>query len=304
MFFHQTIYLNILGLGDYFRSAIIYRLIAHPELLKRRSIPKTLLWPAVTNLHGKYILAYPHWAADNYYHWMLEFLPRLAPIIDPSGFSNISDNWTDCKIILPPNNAHWMSESLQILGLHDNQLYRTNGRQLRVEKLYYVSSLGSIMNTPIWAIKWLRSKFMLHTSDYPQAKQRIYISRKKASKRRAINECEVEFVLTRYGFVSLVLEDLTVMEQISYFQNAEIIVAPHGAGLTNIIFSDGVSIIEFLDPSWFSPTFFNLSIDCKHKYWFVLGQKSGDTDIFVDISTFQEILENCLTVTSCRRATS
>lgn len=46
------------------------------------------------------------------------------------------------------------------------------------------------------------------------------------------------------GFVPYVLEDLDFADQVRLFAQAEFIIAPHGGGVTNIIFSKNLSLIE------------------------------------------------------------
>jgi tetratricopeptide (TPR) repeat protein len=94
---------------------------------------------------------------------------------------------------------------------------------------------------------------------YPE---RIYISRSKCSYRQVINEEQVIEILSRFGFVSVLLESMTLQEQIALFSRAKVIVAPHGSGLTNIIFCEsGTKVIELVSPNYI-----------RHYYW-AIGQQ-------------------------------
>ncbi|MGL5062809.1 MAG: tetratricopeptide repeat protein, partial [Microcoleus sp.] len=96
-------------------------------------------------------------------------------------------------------------------------------------------------------------------SIYPE---RIYISRSKCSYRQVINEDRVIEILSGFGFVSVLLESMTFGEQIALFSRAKVIVAPHGSGLTNIIFcSPGTKVIELTSPNYI-----------RHYYW-AIGQQ-------------------------------
>lgn len=68
-------------------------------------------------------------------------------------------------------------------------------------------------------------------------RRRLYISRDDAPDRRLLNEREAMMVLEPLGFERLVLSDMPVNDLVSAFANAEIIVSPHGSGLTNILFA-------------------------------------------------------------------
>jgi capsular polysaccharide biosynthesis protein len=66
---------------------------------------------------------------------------------------------------------------------------------------------------------------------------RIYVSRRDTPKRRLVNEEELFSELRKLGFSRIVPGEMSVPEQVSAFSNASVIVGPHGAGLTNIMFS-------------------------------------------------------------------
>ena len=66
--------------------------------------------------------------------------------------------------------------------------------------------------------------------------KKIYISREKQVLRFVENEKEVVALLEKYGFKKIITETLSYEEQISICSNAEYLVSPHGAGLTNLLF--------------------------------------------------------------------
>ncbi len=67
----------------------------------------------------------------------------------------------------------------------------------------------------------------------------VWVSRSSASYRRLQNESELIYLTKRY-FKDLVVVDpseLSLEDQIALFSDARIVIGPHGAGLTNSIFS-------------------------------------------------------------------
>lgn len=113
-----------------------------------------------------------------------------------------------------------------------------------------------------------------------QPKQRIYISRAAAKVRRVINEAEVTAALTRHGFLCIRLEEMPLVDQIQLFQQAEIIVAPHGAGLANMVFSPpGATVVEIGTVHRPLPYFQRLSAVCGHQFaWFVAQSERVSED--------------------------
>ena len=82
------------------------------------------------------------------------------------------------------------------------------------------------------------------TKSEPKHSEKIYISRRFSS-RSLENEEGIEFELAQAGFQIIHLENMPWLTQIRTFQNAEIIVAPHGAGLSNLIFTKpGAQLVE------------------------------------------------------------
>ncbi len=111
--------------------------------------------------------------------------------------------------------------------------------------------------------------------DRPRKKQnRIYISRGKADKRRIVNETKLFERLEQLGFKKYVLEDMTLDEQIELFYDAETVVSPHGAGLTNIIYADKISVFEIFPQQRIKPSYYFQGIPCGHEYYFFTSTKS------------------------------
>jgi capsular polysaccharide biosynthesis protein len=75
--------------------------------------------------------------------------------------------------------------------------------------------------------------------------RRIYVARSDSGKRVLVNESEVIARAARAGFTPVVLSSLSVPEQVRLFAEASHILAPHGAGLTNLGFCrPGTAVCE------------------------------------------------------------
>jgi capsular polysaccharide biosynthesis protein len=124
----------------------------------------------------------------------------------------------------------------------------------------------------------------------------IFISRRKALGRRIFNEDEVIAALTPLGFSVYLLEEMSYAEQVRLFAQAKIIVAPHGAGLTNLIFANNPIIVELFG-AYVGREFANLSRSLGFKYG-CLGCASPrgevrhqDGDMIVDVNQLSKLLE-------------
>ncbi len=79
--------------------------------------------------------------------------------------------------------------------------------------------------------------------------KRLYVSRGDADRRRITNEPALIRALEGRGFVTAQLATISPEEQIGLFRNAEVVIAPHGMGLTHIAMSNTLGrVIELFHP--------------------------------------------------------
>jgi hypothetical protein len=80
--------------------------------------------------------------------------------------------------------------------------------------------------------------------------RRLYVSRGDATRRRVLNEPELIAALEQRGFTSVQLAKLPVAEQIGLFRGAEIVVGPHGMGMTHVAMGERLGRMVELFPRW------------------------------------------------------
>jgi capsular polysaccharide biosynthesis protein len=81
----------------------------------------------------------------------------------------------------------------------------------------------------------------------------------------------LEDYLSSIGFDILYLEDLSIQDQITRFSAAKVVVAPHGAGLSNIVFLDeGARVLEYSAGEWWWPCFRRIAFGLGLDYEFLL----------------------------------
>lgn len=118
-----------------------------------------------------------------------------------------------------------------------------------------------------------------------QPDKRILISRKKAPNGRCVlNEDELATALLPFGFKAYILEDLDFESQIELFYDAEVVVAPHGAGLTNLLFAQAADVIELHPNPQLFPHYYFMCKSLGHRYQYWCGtQTSRFSAFWVDI---------------------
>jgi capsular polysaccharide biosynthesis protein len=82
--------------------------------------------------------------------------------------------------------------------------------------------------------------------------------------------------LQKLGFSIVQPELLPVVEQAKLFSAAECIVAPHGAGLANLVFAPpGAHLVELFHPNATAVFYRELAVVCGLRYTRLSGRPSG-----------------------------
>jgi capsular polysaccharide biosynthesis protein len=131
----------------------------------------------------------------------------------------------------------------------------------RLEEAFWLEDYG-IDALPGHALQKFRDRIAQRFGVTRPGKRRIYIQR--LGSRRVQNADEVENFACANGFTIYRLEEVSEEAQITLFQEAEFVLAPHGAGLSNLLFcAAGTKVIE-------------LSPDVEFRPWFwIIAEKLG-----------------------------
>lgn len=210
------------------------------------------------------ILMASRYIHHNYYHWIMEGLPRLwalAALADTPG----SSNW---PLAFPSSDLKpYHLDILRALGV-PNPILPLRTRLTRFESLVFPTFLDPSTVTPR-QIAWLRD--MLFRAFPAAAKRdgprRILVSRRDAKARRLTNEAELAARLEPLGFVCVTPGALPVAEQIRLFASAEVVVAPHGAGNVNMAFcSPDAAFLELVPAGNASSLYWMMANVCGLRY--------------------------------------
>lgn len=212
--------------------------------------------------------------SGNYCHWMFEFVGRAALL------QKAYPNWEGLDgILIDPAQAGFQVETLRALGIPDHKLIRNGeGTHLKAEELI-VPSLFE--HWPVFdpeTCKTLRNLFLNNgdveiISGLVQYPKRIYLTRSEATYRRVLNDDEVQSWLAKAGFTAVTLSQFSVREQAALLSRAEVVVAPHGAGLTNLVFcQSGTKILEIFPHTYSQPYYWLLANRCKLIYRYLVGR--------------------------------
>ena len=180
--------------------------------------------------------------SHNYYHWMLDSVPRLQ--VEPLG-----PRAAHGTLLLSPVESAPQRDVCDLLLRGPAPLGLVGeGQAVRVQSLRLVPNLvrhGFAPNPHIATIfDRLRELLAPGSSDAKPAR-RLYVSRRDSARRPLVNEDAVAALAARHGFETVVLQGMPLAEQIRLFSGATHILAPHGAGLANLVFCPpGAAVLE------------------------------------------------------------
>ncbi len=202
-----------------------------------------------------------HGNCRNYYHWLLDGLGR----------------WSTCPEAPFPCLLPWSGEAFQqagpalVPGLAARRVMVGPGQAVEVGRLHWTTSLTGVGTQFHPALRRLGDAMR---STVPAAdRPALYICRGDSANRPLRNEAEVMRLCADRGFHVVRLATLPVAEQVALFGGARRIVAPHGAGLGNLLFCrPGAKLLELQMDRYVNWCFRRLAATMEVRYGCVIGR--------------------------------
>ena len=223
-------------------------------------------------------------SGDNYFHWLLDLLPRLKVIEDAglkiSGFDHYLVHAVD---------KGFQRESLLRWGIPLEKVVATNHHRHLVTETLVVPSMAEQSGLFDAAdLTRLREILLHHNHKGRQSfPKRFFISRQNTKGRNLANFAVVAAILKKYGFETVQLETLAFPDQIELFSGAQMILAAHGAGLTNFLFCrPGTKVLELVNPNYAHQMYYYLATVLGLDYHYLIGSVDNQQTepVFQDIS--------------------
>lgn len=174
-----------------------------------------------------HLLCGNHWS---HFHWLLDGIGRLAAM-DAATMAGVAG------ILVPAGLEVAAEEALALSGVGRWREVRRVGRfdTLEVERLLVPWRMadGFFPHPDLQSFLDGLVPEMPFNPDFPR---RIWIDRRGAERRPLQNEEQLITLLEGAGVVPVALEGMSLVEQAALFRQAELVVAPHGAGLANLVF--------------------------------------------------------------------
>lgn len=206
--------------------------------------------------------------SDMYYHWLFDILPRIQ-LLKESGYD---DKQID-HYIVDYRDVPFQQESLAAAGIPFAKVSRSNDHfayQIEADHLLVPSLPSRLDIVSPKACNYIRD-ILFDAETKSSFGKKIYL--KRTAKRAIVNANEIENELINWGFDTVACEKFSIKEQAAIFHGADIVIGPHGAAFSNVVFcKPGTKIVEFFSPNWINPCYWTICNHLKAPYYYLIGE--------------------------------
>lgn len=232
---------------------------------------------------------------SNYYHFLMDVLPRMG-VLDQCAEVEPPERW------YAPAGMQFQQELLNLAGISPQRLIDSSTvSHVRAECLVVPGLAATDVKNPPWVVSYLRD--LLLPSGLTRIPGRnLYVTRGiERNNRRVVNEEQLLAELELWGFEQIDPSGMSVREQIATFATADLVIAPHGAALANLVFaSPGATVIELFPAAHIVPDYWKLACGVpglQYRYLAGVGKRvEADrsqlliTDVMADVSAVRSML--------------
>jgi capsular polysaccharide biosynthesis protein len=190
------------------------------------------------------------WSHDwsTYYHWLIDVAPKIS-----AAKSHFGSEVRDITFVYPRSLTRYETETFEMLGIGLSQILNPHDvGEIKSDQIF-------VFPLPGWcAVSPRIHRFRQALISCCSAERRIYVSR--IGRRRILNEEALFNMLEAHGFEFVPDAPRSLAQQIELFGSASHIISPHGAALSNILWSrERSKILELASSSYLPDYFINLA---------------------------------------------
>ncbi|MBE5948034.1 MAG: glycosyltransferase family 61 protein [Lachnospiraceae bacterium] len=227
----------------------------------------------------------------NYWHFTFETMSKVH-MLEENGYKGMYMFYESASA----------RELVKLYSLDEERIIwidcNTTSNCYHIKRMCCVEAIGGEADRNAKLLAGFSSKILenlVWDMDIEKYPKRIFIKRIGIRKLK-----ENKDLFEKYGFVTIIPEDLTVEEQIKHFHAADIIINPHGAGSTNCIYMrKGSHFIETFGCNYIQPLCYEILKERKINYHMLVERKNvlkengpHTSDYEIEDIAFELILQN------------
>jgi len=233
-----------------------------------------------------YVLLFDFWSTNNYYHWLIDALPRFLMIKEEMKQENVS-------LLLPDTCGKFILAIMKHFELNDITFINRGSYFFAPDLLLPSYTVGSGHIHPSY-VRDVQAH-LLSRINSNITNSRVYVSRGKQKARKIHNENELLNVLIPLGFRVVYFEELNFEEQVRIVRNTDVLVTSHGANVTNCMFMpDNSKVLEIIRSDQPNFCYWALATVTNKKYYYHFTKVVGNDHLLVDIEQFKIHLHKVL----------
>ena len=168
-------------------------------------------------------------APGNYWHFMMDGLANLDPAL-----------LARCPIVYVDRNL--TDDQIDFLKIFAKAVAAADISVRRLVHANYALTNVHVPTNKPFAAKVSNLREGLGRIDarprHPDAAKRLYVTRRNAATRRLLNEdALLGRLVPEFGFRAVENESYSLLDQLRLYKGATVVMGPHGAGLTNLVFA-------------------------------------------------------------------
>ena len=178
----------------------------------------------------KYLVIHSPWFSN--YFWITECIPRLLAVkhLLPELVLIYPESWKNITYV--NDTLSLFPELEKVIIPQDHQMFVKNLIMPEVKPWTPMFIPEHVFEVRKLFFDQL-NKIIQKAPSNPKS---VYISRKKAKRRKFTDEASVERLMEEFGFETVCMEELTFFDQVSLMSKTELLASITGAGLINVWF--------------------------------------------------------------------